>query len=181
MREDETDRPTRDPDGGEHGRRPVGRESPDPCRCKRQLAVEADPVGPFLRLQSPAAVVVERSFQMACPRGGELGNPDDVGVGSRDQPRDLGMLLVSVLDVDQEEPQPRAIRGRRFVQRLAGCDHDQVHGGQQRPSAGSGLVGLEDRAEALGGRFALESPPGEGTTILIELPLVEASPSGSRQ
>jgi signal transduction histidine kinase len=36
---------------------------------------------------------------------------------------------------------------------------------------GSGIVGLNDRVEALGGRFALESPPGRGTTISIELPM----------
>jgi signal transduction histidine kinase len=37
--------------------------------------------------------------------------------------------------------------------------------------AGSGLTGLSDRVEALGGRFTIESPPGEGTTISIELPI----------
>jgi signal transduction histidine kinase len=36
---------------------------------------------------------------------------------------------------------------------------------------GSGIVGLVDRVEALGGHFALESPPGRGTKIAIELPL----------
>jgi len=36
---------------------------------------------------------------------------------------------------------------------------------------GSGLIGLVDRVEAQGGRFALESPAGRGTTISIELPL----------
>jgi signal transduction histidine kinase/Flp pilus assembly pilin Flp len=36
---------------------------------------------------------------------------------------------------------------------------------------GSGLIGLVDRVEALGGMFALESPVGRGTTISIELPL----------
>ena len=36
---------------------------------------------------------------------------------------------------------------------------------------GSGLIGLVDRVEALGGRFTLESPAGRGTTISIELPL----------
>jgi signal transduction histidine kinase len=35
----------------------------------------------------------------------------------------------------------------------------------------SGLIGLVDRIEALGGRFALESPVGRGTMISIELPL----------
>jgi signal transduction histidine kinase len=35
---------------------------------------------------------------------------------------------------------------------------------------GSGLIGLVDRVEALGGKFTLESPAGQGTTISIELP-----------
>jgi signal transduction histidine kinase len=35
---------------------------------------------------------------------------------------------------------------------------------------GSGLVGLKDRVEALGGRISLESPPEAGTTIRVELP-----------
>ena len=36
---------------------------------------------------------------------------------------------------------------------------------------GSGLVGIKDRAEALGGRISLESPAGAGTAIEVELPL----------
>jgi signal transduction histidine kinase len=36
---------------------------------------------------------------------------------------------------------------------------------------GSGLVGLKDRVEALGGRLSLHSPPGAGTTMEITLPL----------
>ena len=36
---------------------------------------------------------------------------------------------------------------------------------------GSGLIGLVDRVEALGGRLVLDSPAGQGTTISIELPL----------
>ena len=35
---------------------------------------------------------------------------------------------------------------------------------------GSGLRGLADRVEALGGRFALESPQGAGTTLRAEIP-----------
>jgi signal transduction histidine kinase len=38
-------------------------------------------------------------------------------------------------------------------------------------SAGSGLIGLKDRVEALGGRMTLESPQGSGTSLSIELPL----------
>jgi signal transduction histidine kinase len=42
---------------------------------------------------------------------------------------------------------------------------------------GSGLVGLKDRAEALGGSLDLHSPPGAGTTLEINLPLNDASGS----
>jgi signal transduction histidine kinase len=38
------------------------------------------------------------------------------------------------------------------------------------PSRGSGLLGLIDRVEALGGRAEIESPPGAGTSIHVQLP-----------
>jgi signal transduction histidine kinase len=38
-------------------------------------------------------------------------------------------------------------------------------------SQGSGLVGLTDRIEALGGTLRVDSPAGVGTTLLIEVPL----------
>ncbi|MDT4970517.1 MAG: hypothetical protein QOG22_660 [Pseudonocardiales bacterium] len=44
--------------------------------------------------------------------------------------------------------------------------------GSADPARGSGLIGLHDRAEALGGSVAVNSPPGEGTQILVQLPLV---------
>ena len=37
--------------------------------------------------------------------------------------------------------------------------------------AGTGLLGLIDRVEALGGQLAVDSPRGKGTRIAIELPL----------
>ena len=48
--------------------------------------------------------------------------------------------------------------------------HDDGVGGAEF-SRGTGLVGLRDRAEALGGRIALESRPGHGTSLSVELPL----------
>jgi signal transduction histidine kinase len=42
-------------------------------------------------------------------------------------------------------------------------------------SHGSGLVGLADRAEALGGHLRLDSPPGAGTTLEVTLPLAADS------
>jgi signal transduction histidine kinase len=39
------------------------------------------------------------------------------------------------------------------------------------PSRGSGLLGLKDRAEAIGGTMSLHSPSRGGTLLQIELPL----------
>jgi signal transduction histidine kinase len=39
------------------------------------------------------------------------------------------------------------------------------------PARGSGLVGLKDRVEALGGTITIHSPPGAGTTLHAKLPL----------
>jgi signal transduction histidine kinase len=39
------------------------------------------------------------------------------------------------------------------------------------PAGGSGLIGLRDRVQALGGAIEVNSRPGEGTAILVELPL----------
>ncbi len=42
-------------------------------------------------------------------------------------------------------------------------------------SQGSGLVGLSDRVEALGGTLEVSSPPAGGTALLIEIPLGDRS------
>ncbi len=38
------------------------------------------------------------------------------------------------------------------------------------PSRGSGLIGLSDRVEAVGGRIEIISPPGGGTSLLVTIP-----------
>jgi signal transduction histidine kinase len=56
--------------------------------------------------------------------------------------------------------------------------HDSLHltirddgvGGAD-PTHGSGLTGLRDRAEALGGSIRIDSPTNDGTLIVVELPL----------
>jgi signal transduction histidine kinase len=40
------------------------------------------------------------------------------------------------------------------------------------PGRGSGLIGLRDRAEALGGSIEVDSPAGGGTLVLVRLPLL---------
>jgi signal transduction histidine kinase len=45
------------------------------------------------------------------------------------------------------------------------------------PGVGSGLLGLSDRIEALGGTLQVTSPAGTGTTLLVEIPLEGAPPT----
>ena len=39
------------------------------------------------------------------------------------------------------------------------------------PSRGSGLIGLVDRVQALGGAISMTSPPGHGTTLTLTIPI----------
>jgi signal transduction histidine kinase len=43
--------------------------------------------------------------------------------------------------------------------------------GGATPKQGSGLIGLTDRVEALGGTISLASPPGHGTSLEVDLPI----------
>jgi signal transduction histidine kinase len=44
-------------------------------------------------------------------------------------------------------------------------------GGGADPAQGTGIMGLIDRVDALGGKLTLRSPPGQGTILFIGLPL----------
>jgi signal transduction histidine kinase len=41
---------------------------------------------------------------------------------------------------------------------------------------GTGLRGLRDRVEALGGRLAIDSPVGEGTHLVATIPIIPEAP-----
>jgi signal transduction histidine kinase len=62
----------------------------------------------------------------------------------------------------------RVTAGRRGDRLTLEVADDGVGGAD--PSRGSGLVGVQDRAAALGGSVRVDSPPGGGTAVLIELP-----------
>jgi signal transduction histidine kinase len=49
------------------------------------------------------------------------------------------------------------------------------------PSRGSGLVGLYDRVEALGGTLNVDSVVGTGATLRVQLPLTESNVSEARR
>jgi signal transduction histidine kinase len=68
----------------------------------------------------------------------------------------------------------QASEARVRVGRIDGSAHvevvdDGVGGADER--GGSGLRGLADRVEALGGRLVVSSPAGEGTTVRAQLPV----------
>ena len=49
------------------------------------------------------------------------------------------------------------------------------------PAGGLGLIGIRERAATLGGSVAVESAPGEGTTIAISLPAPSSAPEPTPQ
>jgi signal transduction histidine kinase len=57
----------------------------------------------------------------------------------------------------------------RFETLWVSVQDDGVGGAD--PARGSGLVGIRDRVEALGGSFEINSPVGEGTLVQVCLPL----------
>jgi signal transduction histidine kinase len=52
-----------------------------------------------------------------------------------------------------------------------GCGFDPS---EAATGGGLGLIGMRERAEALGGRLTIESAPGEGTAVAVTLPAIEA-------
>jgi PAS domain S-box-containing protein len=48
--------------------------------------------------------------------------------------------------------------------------------GGARATGGSGLIGLRDRVDAVGGTLSVDSPPGHGTRLVAELPLEAEAP-----
>jgi len=73
---------------------------------------------------------------------------------------DAGLVAVDV----------RIVRGRLVID-----VSDDGHGGASA-AGGSGLSGLADRVGALDGRIAIDSPPGAGTTVHVEIPCSPSTP-----
>lgn len=62
----------------------------------------------------------------------------------------------------------------RVEDRGRGFDTDAV----SESGTGSGLMGMRERARSLGGRVSIETIPGAGTAVTVELPLGQSRPQG---
>jgi signal transduction histidine kinase len=97
----------------------------------------------------------------------------------RAEDRFAGPVEVAAYYVISEALTNTAKHARASHARVAVRQHDGVLWlsvgddgvGGAEPARGSGLIGLRDRVEALGGSIQVTSLPGEGTVIAAELPL----------
>ena len=64
-------------------------------------------------------------------------------------------------------------RARRARRRRALIEVADDGAGGAHPDGGTGLRGLADRVEALGGRLEIDSPRGGGTTLRADIPLTD--------
>ena len=82
-----------------------------------------------------------------------------------------------------------AISGAKHVQvtvrQEPGCLHlairDDGRGFDARQERGMGLLGMQERVSHLGGSFTVDSSPGQGASITIELPLPPLPPASARE
>jgi signal transduction histidine kinase len=80
------------------------------------------------------------------------------------------MISVTIATDHAGGPFAIDLGGRRAAVHVYATIADDGGGGAEQ-IPGSGLMGLADRIDVLGGRFVLESPVGHGTTVTVVLPL----------
>jgi signal transduction histidine kinase len=117
-------------------------------------------LGPALRtLSRRSAVPVELDLRAKprLPEGVEVAAYYIVSEALNNAAKYAGASIVHV-----------AVEVRDQLLRLSVSDDGE---GGADPARGSGLVGLRDRAEAMGGKMSLQSPLGGGTSLNVELPL----------
>jgi signal transduction histidine kinase len=122
-------------------------------------------LGPALRtLARRSAVPVELQVGLAgrLPERVEVTAYYVVSEALTNVAKHAGASLVRV-EVDTEDGRLRL-----------GIRDDGVGGAD--PARGSGLVGLQDRVEATSGTLRVESHPGQGTHLLVELPVDAGQP-----
>jgi signal transduction histidine kinase len=127
--------------------RALARESPIPVEIEIDL-----PERPSAALETAAYYVVSESMTNAIKHS------------------QASAISIKIETDHAGEPFAVGLDGRSRGVTLHATIADDGIGGAD-PSAGSGLTGLADRVDALGGRFDLDTPGGGGTRIMVELPL----------
>jgi signal transduction histidine kinase len=117
-------------------------------------------LGPALKTlarRSAVPVELELPSELQLPEGIEVATYYIVSEALTNAAKHAGASVVTVA-VEVEE------------QLLRVSVRDDGRGGAD-PDGGSGLVGMKDRAEAMGGTMTLRSPLGAGTSLQVDLPL----------
>jgi signal transduction histidine kinase len=112
-----------------------------------------------LRSSVPVEVVVEREERLP-------------------EPVEVAVYYVAAEALTNAAKHAAASRTRVTVERHDGAVRLRVSDdgiGGADPSTGTGLTGIRDRVEALGGSLAVRSPRGQGTDLDVTLPLVSAA------
>jgi signal transduction histidine kinase len=106
--------------------------------------------------------------------GHDLVEGDEVGtVGRQPEPVEVAAYYVvaEALTNAAKQAQAASVTVQVEAKEVLGISiRDDGVGGADF-AGGSGLVGLKDRVEALGGRISVESPRGAGTSVEVKLPL----------
>jgi signal transduction histidine kinase len=120
----------------------------DTAAAQREIAAEFEVTGTPRPLPRPAEVMLLRVGQEALANAGKHAQ--------------AGRILVRL----------------RYADGVVGLDvtDDGIGFEPGRPAGGFGLRGMRTRVDQQGGRLDVRSTPGQGTTVSVELPLLNGSP-----
>jgi two-component system sensor histidine kinase UhpB len=77
------------------------------------------------------------------------------------------------IDVGLTEASDDDSAGRRALRQLNLFIHDDGHGFDPAEPIGFGFLGMQERVQALGGQYSVESAIGRGTRVRIAIPVAE--------
>lgn len=147
------------------------------------LALELRPTA----LDDLGLVPALSQYAKTCPANlGITVDFEEVGIGGQRLPREIETTLYrtiqeSLTNVARHARVKKASvllrRNERSIIAIiedngVGFDKDDINGGQAKRRR-LGLYGMEERVALIGGAFTIESRPGSGTTIHIEIPVKE--------
>jgi signal transduction histidine kinase len=150
----------------------LGEASEELRQALRELRELARGIHPAILTEEGLGAAVESLAQRAAP---SVCVRTDLG-GRLPAPVEATAYFVVSEALTNVAKYARATRTSVDLQQRAGSLHLEVADdgvGGADVQAGSGLRGLTDRVAALGGSLRVESPPGAGTRVVVEIPLDE--------